>query len=90
MKDADKDGEFEKLLDDVVNIQSLCAFVLCSNHFAGDFIRPLEILGKNVCVLANVARRLRELVPMSTEKRISRPNTKRDGVKPVDSDGGER
>ena len=90
LEDVDKDAGFEKFLDDVVVITRICASMLCFNHFSGNFIRPLEILGNNVCVRANVTKRLCKWVPMSIGNRISRPNTRRDGMKPVDFDSMER
>ena len=49
LEDAVEDAGFKEFLDDVVVITRLCALVLRSDHFAGNFIRPLEILGKYVC-----------------------------------------
>ena len=90
MEDPDEDAGFETFIDDMVVITSVCALVLCSNYFAGDFIRPLEILGKDVRVRANVARRLRELGTDVDRKTHFAFKHRRDGVKPVDSDGVKR
>ena len=57
LNDTDKDAGFEKFLDDVIIVTPLRVLVLRSDHFAGDFLRLLEILGKDVCVRADVARR---------------------------------
>ena len=60
LEDADIDAGLKKFLDDVVVITRLCALVLRSNHFTGDLVCLLEVLGKDVRVRANVARGLRE------------------------------
>ena len=44
-KDAHEDAGFEELFDDGIVLTRLCALVLRSDHFTGDFIRPLEIVG---------------------------------------------
>ena len=60
LKNAHTNARLEKPLNDVVVISRFCALVLRSDHLTGDIIRLLEILGKNVRIRSNVARRLRE------------------------------
>ena len=60
LKNADEDARLEEPLDIVVVITSLRSLMLRSNHFAGDFKRPLEVFEKNVRVRANVTRVHRE------------------------------
>ena len=60
LEDSDEDARFEEFLNDVIVVMRLCALVLRSDHFAGDFIRPLEIFGKDVRVRTDVARRFRQ------------------------------
>ena len=60
LEDADIDAGYKKFLQDVVVITRFCALLLRFNHFAGDLIRILEVLGKDVRVRGNVARGLRQ------------------------------
>ena len=60
LEDAHEDAGFKKFFDVVIVVTRLCALVLRSDHITGDLIRSLKILGKNVRIRANVARRLRE------------------------------
>ena len=58
LKDAHEDDRLEEPFDNVIVVTRLSELVLLSDYFAGDFISPLEILGKDIRVRANVARGL--------------------------------
>ena len=60
LADADENARFEKYLDDVIVIASLSALVLCFNHYAGDNVGPLKVVGTDVRACANVTRSLQK------------------------------